>query len=124
MSAMTKRFAVVALSAMLALGLAACGGDDDDDDSGGEPGSNGGGVEAAVTIEGFEFDVRSAVAPGADFTVANGDDTEHTFTADDGAFDTDLGGGEEKTVTAPDEAGDYAFHCTIHPNMTGTLTVE
>ena len=124
-STMTKRLAVISLSAVLALGLAACGGDDDDDDSSSEPaGGNGGGVEAAVLIEGFAFDVQSPVEAGAEFTVANGDSATHTFTSDDDAWDSEeIAGDTEAQIIAPSEAGDYAFHCTIHPNMTGTLTV-
>ena len=52
---------------------------------------------------------------GATFKVENKDDTEHTFTADDGSFDVDVPAG--KTVTV-DRAGDgrdsYKFHCKIH----------
>jgi plastocyanin len=123
-SSMTKRLALISLSAVLALGLAACGGDDDDDDTSEPAGGNGGEVEAAVLIEGFEFDVRSPVEAGAEFTVVNGDSTEHTFTSDDGEWDSaEIAGDTEAQVIAPSEAGDYAFHCEIHPNMTGTLTV-
>ncbi|MET1000824.1 MAG: cupredoxin domain-containing protein [Acidimicrobiia bacterium] len=119
---MTKRLAVISLSTVLALGLAACGGDDDDDDAASDNG--GGGVEAAVLIEGFAFDVQSPVEGGAEFTVANGDSATHTFTSDDDAWDAaEIAGDTEAQVIAPSEAGDYAFHCTIHPNMTGTLTV-
>ena len=32
--------------------------------------------------------------------------------------------GETITVQVPDEPGDYAFFCSIHPSMTGTLTAE
>jgi plastocyanin len=32
--------------------------------------------------------------------------------------------GKTATFTAPSAAGDYKFHCTIHANMTGTLTVQ
>ena len=50
----------------------------------------------------------------------------HTATADGGEFD--LGpvepGETSPPGTAPDEPGDYPFHCEIHPNMTATLTVE
>ena len=85
---MTKRLAVISLSAVLALGLAACGGDDDDDDSSSDPvDGSGGEVETAVVIEGFEFDVRSPVEAGAEFTVVNDDSAEHTFTSDDDAWD-------------------------------------
>jgi plastocyanin len=30
----------------------------------------------------------------------------------------------QKTLTAPTEPGEYAFHCKYHPSMHGTLTVK
>jgi plastocyanin len=46
-------------------------------------------------------------------------------TADQGsAFDVDIRGGGTATFTAPTAPGTYAYHCTYHPNMHGTLTVK
>ena len=122
---MTKRLAVFSLSAVLALGLAACGGDDDDDSSAEPFDGNGDEVETAVVIEGFAFDVRTTVENGGEFTVVNADNTEHTFTSDDDAWDNqEIAGDTEAQIIAPSEAGDFAFHCEIHPEMTGTITVR
>jgi plastocyanin len=63
------------------------------------------------------------VTAGEPFSVVNEDDTEHTFTADDGSFDVDVPAGETVTVDALD-AGTYDFHCNIHASMSGTLDVE
>jgi plastocyanin len=76
-----------------------------------------------VTIDGFSF-AASPVTAGASFTVDNRDSVAHTVTADDGAFDVRVGGGSDAGVTAPDEPGTYAFHCEIHPSMTGELVVR
>jgi plastocyanin len=100
----------------LLLGLAACGGDDDD-------GGGGGAAEADVVIEGFVFTTETVQA-GAEVSIVNEDSVTHTVTADDGPFDVEVGAGDTATFTAPDEPGDYAFHCNLHPQMTGTLTVE
>ncbi len=48
----------------------------------------------------------------------------HTVTADDGAFDEELPDGETISVTMPSEAGEYPYHCEIHPSMTATITVQ
>ncbi len=74
-----------------------------------------------MTIQDFTFDV-SEVAGGTAFEVQNDDSTDHTFTADDGAFDVEVPEGETVTVDALDP-GTYEFHCNIHRDMTGTLEV-
>jgi plastocyanin len=87
----------------------------------------GGGDAAAggteIVISGFAFSEDITVPVGTTVTVRNDDSAPHTFTADDGSFDSgsiDGGGTFEFTFT---EAGTFAFHCNIHPSMTGTITV-
>jgi plastocyanin len=64
------------------------------------------------------------VKVGDTITFKNEDGFAHTFTADDGAFDSgNVDGGGEFQFT-PDAAGSIAFHCKIHSNMKGTITVE
>ena len=80
-------------------------------------------ASADVTIKGFAFATKPVKA-GAKVTVKNEDSATHTFTADDGSFNTDkIDGGKSKDFTAPSQAGDYKVHCEIHSSMTGTLTV-
>jgi plastocyanin len=57
--------------------------------------------------------------------VANDDSTAHTLTADDDrSFDSGtVQPGASATVKAP-KAGTYAYHCTIHPFMKGTLVAS
>ncbi len=79
---------------------------------------------AAIEIAGFAFGDPLTVAPGSLIEVTNSDGAPHTVTATDGAFDTgNLGGGQAGAITAPTEPGTYAFFCSIHPSMQGTLTV-
>lgn len=80
-------------------------------------------AEVVITISDFEFEVPDTIPAGAEVTIVNEDSSFHTVTADDGAFDVDAPGGESVTFTAPDEPGEYAFHCTPHPNMTATLVI-
>ena len=81
---------------------------------------------ASITIKDFAFGDPITVSPGATVTVTNMDTAEHTVTADQGsAFDVEIqGGGATATFTAPSAPGTYAFHCTYHPGMHGTLTVK
>jgi plastocyanin len=146
----TRTFArpLLALSGLLLVGgLAACGDDDDAaddptievddsavDDSAGDDDTSladGGVVDDTPADDGTnvvvaeDFSLTNATAaPGATVTFDNQGAAPHTLTADDDSFDTgrvEPGGTGE--ITAPDAAGTYAYHCDIHPAMTGTLTV-
>lgn len=81
------------------------------------------GEKVVLTISDFSVDVPESVPPGAAVTVVNEDGAPHTVTADDGTFDVGARQGEPVTFTAPDEPGEYPFHCTPHPNMTAALVV-
>jgi plastocyanin len=130
------------LAALLVLGglLTACGDDGGDDsakaadttsttvrsdDSGTTvPGGEDDGTDE-VTIVAKDFSLTSVTAKaGAEVYVDNQGSATHTVTADDGAFDTgEVDAGQQAELTAPSQPGTYAFHCKIHPSMTGTLTV-
>jgi plastocyanin len=131
----------LAVATAATITLTGCGGDDDDDDAAGDsaaateaPAADDGGeateapeatAAAGVTIVDFTFTVPASVAAGEAITVTNNDGPPHTFTDDNGAFDTAsiAGSGGTATVTIA-EAGEYSFHCEIHPSMTGTIVVE
>ena len=131
------RRGILALFISVAMVFGACGGGDDedatdtdtgtgadvtDDDSADDGGGGGGG---GITIEGFAFTDVPTAAPGADVSISNQDSAAHTVTADGDEFDSgNISGNGTGSITAPDEAGEYPFHCEIHPNMKGTLTVE
>jgi plastocyanin len=78
-----------------------------------------------ITIEGMGFSGGLTVAPGAQITIVNNDEVEHSVTArDDELFDVHVDGKQRATLTAPTEPGEYAFYCVYHPAMIGTLTVK
>jgi plastocyanin len=80
---------------------------------------------ATVTIASMSFGDPITVPPGAQITIKNDDSAEHSVTSDTaGKFDVEVDGKEQKTLTAPTEPGEYAFHCKYHPSMHGTLTVK
>ena len=77
-------------------------------------------------VKSYRFDPKVIeIEAGQTVTWTNEDGTQHTVTADgDGDFDVTVPAGEDATFTAPDTAGAYKFHCSIHPQMKATLTVE
>jgi plastocyanin len=78
-----------------------------------------------ITIANMAFGQPLTVAPGSKVNLANNDTMEHSVTSDTaGAFDQDVEGNEEATMTAPSQPGEYPFHCSYHPNMKGTLIVK
>ena len=130
----TRRRWWVLAAALVALALvtatAACGDDDDSSDStaadeSSDDGGGGGTGAADATLEVTEFEYTDVAAPaGGSLEVVNTSGGAHTFTADDGAFDDELGDGETITVDVPAEPGEYPYHCEIHPSMAATLTAE
>lgn len=80
--------------------------------------------DLVITIAEFAFEVPDSIPAGSEITVINEDSVGHTVTSDEeGVFDVIVGPGEEVAFTVPEEVGDYAFHCTPHPNMVSTLVV-
>lgn len=79
-------------------------------------------ASAAVEISGFAFSPSNlAVAKGTTVTWTNKDSVGHTVTS--GSFDSGTvpnGGTFSFTFT---QDGTYGYHCSIHPSMTGTITV-
>jgi plastocyanin len=61
---------------------------------------------------------------GTPVIVTNEDDVSHTWTSEDDVFDSgSLSQGESFQYTFED-AGEYSFVCTIHPGMSGSISVE
>lgn len=132
-----SRFARIALQCTavvaLATGLAACGSKTSSPSSSGSgstattSGGSSGGSSATMTvvIKNYKFMPSTfTVKTGTTINVHNEDSVTHTFTADNKSFDSgDIPAGGTKTVT-PSKAGSIGFMCTIHPFMTGTVTVS
>jgi plastocyanin len=79
---------------------------------------------AAVNIVDFAFQPGAVEVPvGATVTWTNSGGAPHTVTADGGAFNSGTlqpGASFSQTFSA---AGTFAYHCEIHPQMTGSVTV-
>ena len=80
---------------------------------------------AMITIKDFAFEGPASVQPGAAIMVMNNDTETHTVTSDEaGMFDVNVEAGGTATLTAPTEPGTYAYHCTFHSDMHGSLVVK
>ena len=137
------RIAIGLLLAVMALGLVACGGDSDEaedtpaneavgeedpagtegEEESDDAGDDGSGGDVIVARD-LAWDPDALTIPSdTEIQVENEDDTDHTFTIPGTAIDEALGGGAEVGIQIDLEAGDYGWECTIHPSMTGVLTV-
>lgn len=81
----------------------------------------------AVTIQNMAFMPPALTAKvGQTITWINNDNVAHTVTSDSGApaaFDSGtLNPGKTFHVTFT-KAGTYHYHCSIHPNMHGAITI-
>ena len=77
-----------------------------------------------VVIDGLKYEPETVTAKRGDTIVwINKDPFPHTVTAK-GAFDShEIATGKSWKYT-PRKAGEYAYICTLHSNMKGTLKVE
>jgi len=82
-------------------------------------------VSQSVVIQNFAFQPQDVtINVGESVTWINRDPVGHTATSDaQGVFDTGvIAPGGNKTVSFA-VAGTYAYHCSIHPTLKGTVTV-
>ncbi|MEP7003110.1 MAG: plastocyanin/azurin family copper-binding protein [Chloroflexota bacterium] len=84
------------------------------------------GAARTVNISGFAFVPPTIlVAQGDTITWHNSDSPTHTATSNTGVFDTGpIGAGANSTTVTFAVAGTFAYHCSIHATMTGTVTVQ
>jgi plastocyanin len=119
-----------ALCAALALAIVAtgCGGSDNGGSSSASTStssSSSSSGEVEVKMQNIQFAPKATtVKVGQKVKWVNEDSTDHNVTADSGADfkSKDFGKGASFEFTA-DKAGTVKYECTIHPGMTGTLTV-
>jgi LPXTG-motif cell wall-anchored protein len=82
-------------------------------------------ADTGVTIRDFEFAPGSVtIDVGDTVTWSNEGPTPHSATADDGSFDTGIYNAGQSRSHTFDQAGTFAYFCTPHPNMRGTVTVR
>ena len=79
----------------------------------------------AVTIQNYAFSPATiTVKAGDKVTWTNEDSVGHSATADQAGFDTGvLQQGQSGSVTFA-KAGTFTYHCSVHPDMKGTVIVQ
>jgi plastocyanin len=105
---------------------AACGGDDG---GGSEQGASSEACpdgSVVIRMADIKFDPEDATAAvGQEVCWINEDTIDHNAVDEEGgAFRSELFGKGQTFTTTVEEAGTISYVCTIHPGMTGTLTVE
>ncbi|MCL6524645.1 MAG: cupredoxin family copper-binding protein [Thermoflavifilum sp.] len=85
----------------------------------------GGSTGNTISIYGYAFSPASlTVTKGTTVKWTNNDPVTHTVTDDNGKFDSgNLTSGKTYSYTFND-TGTYHYHCSIHTNMKGTITVQ
>lgn len=125
MRAPRTRVRTLAITGVLALGLAACGGGDD-------TGSAPTDVDADVTTtgtDGLKFEPDTLEASAGEITVALTSESgvNHDFVVDDETV-VDVPRGQTDVGTIELEPGEYTFWCSVpghrQAGMEGTLVVE
>jgi plastocyanin len=110
------------LAALLPLFLVGCG--DDADGEGTETPNGEGAAVAIVDDDGFGFEpAEVTVAAGGTVTWSHEGSVAHTVTAEDGSFDSGSLSGGDTFEEVFEDAGSYAYVCSFHPGMQGTVTV-
>jgi plastocyanin len=95
------------------------------------PTSGGGSGNGVSIVNGASGKTTTAYAPnpmavsvGGTITWTNSDNTTHTSTADGGAWNSgSIAPGASFSHAFP-AAGTFTYHCSIHPGMVGTITVQ
>lgn len=140
-----RRATILGLSLLLVFALAACSSDDGGSASeapGESAGTGGGGAGTATVADGaveisaanLEFDASTIEAPAGEtwtITFTNNDSAPHNIAiyTEEGGDSIVVGdvinGGETVEVEVPAlDAGEYYFHCDVHPDMNGTVVVS
>jgi plastocyanin len=117
--------------AALTVAVAACGGGGSATNPVTPPGPATGGnnnpvVTTSVTLLNSAFTPSAIqVSPSATVTFTNSDNTTHNVTFSNATIGAsgDFNSGS-KTLVMPAATGTYAFHCTIHAGMTGSVVVQ
>jgi plastocyanin len=82
-------------------------------------------VTHSVTIDGSKFEPETlSVTVGDTVVWVNKDLVAHTATSKVRAFDSGLIAPGKSWKYKPKRAGDFAYTCTYHPTMNGTLRVS
>ncbi|MGE5244863.1 MAG: plastocyanin/azurin family copper-binding protein [Betaproteobacteria bacterium] len=126
------RFTVRTYTLLLATGLlasaVACGGSSNSNPTSPSPPASS--ADVTVGIVGDRASQSYSPSPvtmrvGQTIAWHNNDSITHTATQDAGTFNTgNLAAGATSAPVTMSTAGTFTYHCTIHPGMVGTVTVQ
>lgn len=80
-------------------------------------------ADHTIRIFGFAFIGPAEIQVGETVEVVNQDAVPHTWTSTDGLWASGTLSGTSTFRHTFEEEGTFGFHCTIHPEMTGSITV-
>jgi len=117
----------VSAAVLLAVLIAGCGSSSNSSMTTPSP-SNG---TTVTIVTGAQSMTTTAYSPnpvtlsvGATVTWVNNDNTAHTATSNNGAFDTGAIPAGGRFSRQFSNTGSFAYHCSFHPNMIATLNVQ
>src|SRR5262249_49609321 len=123
--AMTRIFRFAFIMTALTIASACGGGSSPTSPSG----ANNNGTPVTI-VNGAQVLTNTAYSPnpltinaGTAVTWTNKDSTTHTATSDTGVFSGTVGPNGQFSFTFPNK-GTFAYHCTLHPNMVGSVVVQ
>ena len=133
---------VFVLIGVFALGLTACSSDEGGGSTGTETGATGStettaggdcadltgdGATFTITIADFAFDPNCFTASASQgISIENQDAADHTFTVTGTDIDVPIAAGQTfngEPISGAVSPGTYDFLCTLHPTMTGQVTI-
>lgn len=77
-----------------------------------------------IDIKEMAFPKNTGVEQGDTVVWTNRMNMAHTITADDGQFDSGVIGKDQVFSQVFKTAGTIDYHCEIHPNMVGRISVS
>ena len=116
---MTLRFA---LASIVLLAMAGCGGGYSSTPT--TPSGPVNGTAVSIVSGASVAPNPVVISAGGVVTWVNNDNTTHTSVADGGDWSSgNIAPGGQFSRTFP-SAGSFTYHCSIHPGMVGTVTVQ
>lgn len=122
---MTRIFRLAFITTALAI-ASSCGGGS----SPTSPSTGGNSGTPITIVNGAQVLTTTAYSPnpltvsvGTTVTWTNKDSTTHTATSDTGAFNGTVAPNAQFSFTFAN-AGTFTYHCSLHPNMVGSVVVH
>jgi len=91
-----------------------------------QPSDSNGNLVLDMNIKSMKYEFPDlTVAVGTTVTWTNADSVDHTVTSDTGIeLDSEMLSNGDKFQHTFNEVGTFAYHCSVHPSMKGTVTVK